>query len=329
MIFAMIILSVVFTANSYVSYATDEAAEDKEIYYGKPAKYTEFITNVRKYPGSFTMKLTFDEFLKYYGYSFHNDPLSGYSLNYRHKDGNDGKAIIYSNTAAADKAKIAKGKAALDKITCSGSQYEKARTLYIKVGNLIKYKTSNSLDHKTIYAAHTKRGDCQAYSKCYKYLCNKYGIPCETVTDPYHMWNIVKINGKWYNVDLTWYDDGGDDYDNTINKVFLVSDNAAAILCGERETKINNKCPSDYKHPGYPKKLKLKKNSQILVATWVKAKNSNGTYYVAWKYKGGSYKVHKVKKLSYKFKVKKGKTVYVKVKTYDGFYTDAKSIKIK
>lgn len=44
MMFAMIILSVVFAANSYVSYATDEAAEDKEIYYGKPAKYTEFLT---------------------------------------------------------------------------------------------------------------------------------------------------------------------------------------------------------------------------------------------------------------------------------------------
>lgn len=48
---------------------------------------------------------------------------------------------------------------------------------------------------------------CEGYSKAFQYLCDLGGIDCYTVTgymgDGDHMWNIVKIDGKCYHVDIT------------------------------------------------------------------------------------------------------------------------------
>lgn len=56
------------------------------------------------------------------------------------------------------------------------------------------------------------RGDaiCEGYSRAFKYICNSLDIGCELIngtgdgTD--HMWNLVRIDGKWYHVDVTWDD---------------------------------------------------------------------------------------------------------------------------
>lgn len=50
-----------------------------------------------------------------------------------------------------------------------------------------------------------KKGVCQAYSYLFKYLAQKNGIECINVpSDAHaHMWNKVKINGEWFNVDVT------------------------------------------------------------------------------------------------------------------------------
>ena len=49
---------------------------------------------------------------------------------------------------------------------------------------------------------------CQGYSEGYHVLLKKLGIPCKTVysRDLAHTWNLIKLNGKWYYVDVT-YDD--------------------------------------------------------------------------------------------------------------------------
>ena len=49
---------------------------------------------------------------------------------------------------------------------------------------------------------------CTAYSLAYKDIMQKLNIPCEIVISKEiaHQWNIVKINGSWYNVDTAWGD---------------------------------------------------------------------------------------------------------------------------
>ena len=53
-----------------------------------------------------------------------------------------------------------------------------------------------------------KRGVCQGYTHLFKYVMDKIGIECQSVsaTELQHIWNKVKINGEWYNIDLTFDD---------------------------------------------------------------------------------------------------------------------------
>ena len=53
---------------------------------------------------------------------------------------------------------------------------------------------------------------CQGYAFALKYLCDEANIPCTVVTSSTHMWNLVKLNEKWYIVDTTWNDNYKDAY---------------------------------------------------------------------------------------------------------------------
>lgn len=47
---------------------------------------------------------------------------------------------------------------------------------------------------------------CEGYSKAFKMICDRLNIPCVLVSNDSHMWNYVRVSGKWYAVDVT-YDD--------------------------------------------------------------------------------------------------------------------------
>ena len=52
---------------------------------------------------------------------------------------------------------------------------------------------------------------CQGYAYAYKYLCNRAGLWCVTVSGGCHCWNLVMLeDGSTYHVDLTWGDVGDD-----------------------------------------------------------------------------------------------------------------------
>lgn len=58
-------------------------------------------------------------------------------------------------------------------------------------------------------------GVCDGYAEAYKILLNGAGIDCKVIygntPNGLHAWNQVKIDNKWYNVDVTWDDpDSGD-----------------------------------------------------------------------------------------------------------------------
>ncbi|MCR4887617.1 MAG: hypothetical protein K5979_00355 [Ruminococcus sp.] len=60
---------------------------------------------------------------------------------------------------------------------------------------------------------------CDGYARAYKLLMNKAGVVCEIVEgfpkeDDGHVWNLAKINGRYYYIDTTWDDrDEGFDYE--------------------------------------------------------------------------------------------------------------------
>ena len=61
------------------------------------------------------------------------------------------------------------------------------------------------------------RAVCEGYSKALIALCEQAGILCLPVNGTsgksgheLHMWNKVRMDGEWYNMDLTWDDPAGD-----------------------------------------------------------------------------------------------------------------------
>ena len=85
-----------------------------------------------------------------------------------------------------------------------------------------------------------KRGVCQAYTLAFGYIMDELGIEWKYVrSSPMnHAWNLVKLNGAWYHIDVTWDDPGwhrtlangedvfGDSYGVVRHRYFLVSDSA-------------------------------------------------------------------------------------------------------
>ena len=57
-------------------------------------------------------------------------------------------------------------------------------------------------------------GVCDSYSKAYYYLLQAAGIPVERVVNSNHAWNVIRLEKKWYYVDVTWDDPGEGGYEN-------------------------------------------------------------------------------------------------------------------
>lgn len=68
------------------------------------------------------------------------------------------------------------------------------------------------------------KGVCQSYSLAYLLLLNQLDIECQYVVSASmnHSWNLVKLNGKWYHVDVTWDDPQGGGMEN--HAYFCLSD---------------------------------------------------------------------------------------------------------
>lgn len=49
-------------------------------------------------------------------------------------------------------------------------------------------------------------GVCQAYTEAYAMLLDLAGIPNKTETGQNHIWNLIRLDGQWFHVDVTWDD---------------------------------------------------------------------------------------------------------------------------
>lgn len=50
------------------------------------------------------------------------------------------------------------------------------------------------------------RGVCEGYARSFKYLMDRMGIPSLYLGGGDHAWNLVCVDGKWYQIDVTWDD---------------------------------------------------------------------------------------------------------------------------
>ena len=89
-------------------------------------------------------------------------------------------------------------------------------------------------------------GVCDGYSEAFKILMNGAGIECKAIysrtPNGLHAWNQVKVDGVWYNIDVTWDDpdDGGNiSYDYFCRSdAFFSAEHLAEEICKAE------KCPN-------------------------------------------------------------------------------------
>jgi hypothetical protein len=105
----------------------------------------------------------------------------------------------------------------LASLTSDMSDYEKLLYLHDYLVKNCVYKVDDEPFSGTAYGCIVQgSARCEGYAKALDYLLKKTGIACDVVigttyTGENHAWNQVRIDGQWYNCDVTW-DDTDDQY---------------------------------------------------------------------------------------------------------------------
>ncbi|MDO5155206.1 MAG: transglutaminase domain-containing protein [Eubacteriales bacterium] len=56
------------------------------------------------------------------------------------------------------------------------------------------------------------KGMCMSYALLFQRMMQEMKIPCRYIRGTNHAWNRVKVNGIWYNIDVTWDDNASNPY---------------------------------------------------------------------------------------------------------------------
>lgn len=102
-----------------------------------------------------------------------------------------------------------------------------------------------------------KKGVCQSYALAYEYIMNKLGIETTYIASSSmnHIWNMSKINGRWYQIDVTYDDPTSDKMGRVSHKYFMKSDSAMRSMGHSWNTK-SYACSSGKYNNAFWKKVK-------------------------------------------------------------------------
>ncbi len=97
-----------------------------------------------------------------------------------------------------------------------GSDYEKEKLIHDILLERISYDRGAEMNQSAYSALVNGRTVCAGYARAFQYLLGQLGIPCYYCTGyagESHAWNIVRLEDGYYNVDATWDDGEGGNYD--------------------------------------------------------------------------------------------------------------------
>ncbi len=132
------------------------------------------------------------------------------------------------------------------------TEREKCRAIFRWVANNIKFDWDVRNDYKKdrvdpLVVYKTKKAVCAGYASLFQAMCEEAKIKCLYITgdalpghDP-HAWNMVKLDGSWYVMDVTWaagYVSGvmsGSKFTKNFNEEWWMADYTKAIKTHESE----------------------------------------------------------------------------------------------
>lgn len=108
------------------------------------------------------------------------------------------------------------------------NDYDKALFLHDYICTRFSYDTMLQYDDMYEFLKHGK-GTCQGYTFTYMALLRAAGVECSFAASDtiVHIWNLVKLDGEWYHVDLTWDDAVDERLGYVEHENFLCSDTEA------------------------------------------------------------------------------------------------------
>ncbi len=95
-------------------------------------------------------------------------------------------------------------------------QYTKETYVHDELLNRISYNARAEMNQSAYSALVNGETVCAGYSRAFQYILQQLGIPCYYCTGfagESHAWNIVALDDGYYNVDTTWDDADGGNYD--------------------------------------------------------------------------------------------------------------------
>ena len=138
----------------------------------------------------------------------------GMQVSYGYSGGNTIGTFTYNMTyytsAAQEQSVTAKAAQISSNLGLSGKgEYDKVLSLYEYVCNNVKYDYGSSMIKYTCYAAACNNSAvCQGYALLIYRVLNDSGISCRMIagntSSGQHGWNIVRVGGRYYNIDSTW-----------------------------------------------------------------------------------------------------------------------------
>lgn len=99
----------------------------------------------------------------------------------------------------------------ISRIDPDGSDYQKIKQVYEYLIDMVDYDGSSPDNQNIQSALLNHRSVCAGYAKAFQYILHRMGMFCTYVTGSTesggdHGWNIVRIDGNYYHVDVTWGD---------------------------------------------------------------------------------------------------------------------------
>lgn len=153
--------------------------------------------------------------------------VEGYSYT-RYTRGEKITAVVFSGTYSIDRETAESRRSEIETAAAEilsgidedADQYTKVKYVYDTIIRETDYDLS-APDNQNIYSVLVgKRSVCQGYAKAAQYLLNRLGVDCTLVLGTVemgegqglparqegHAWNLVRVDGNYYYVDVTWGD---------------------------------------------------------------------------------------------------------------------------
>lgn len=96
------------------------------------------------------------------------------------------------------------------------NDYEKELAVHDALLDRIEYDLQAPLNQSAYSALAGGRTVCAGYARAFQYLMTQLGVPCYYCTGyagQNHAWNIIRLDGEYYNADTTWDDTDPGTYD--------------------------------------------------------------------------------------------------------------------